>query len=316
VYLPPRPLAVETWQFDSNGIIARSWRTPFRAVAIRNLTTGPVTATSGPPAAAADPGGPAVASIPAGAGEVVELAGHALTLYGPPGGSVTIEVYRRTIRPAYRMSTAPTPPPTPPTIVQDLAGSENATPTLTLTPAAPFTPGHGLTLCVDINLIAGISAVTSDNGDIWQRIEQALEPSGNPLAAELWYCHATAGGSPTITVTASGDSTITVCDLSEWSTPLTAVIGQSAANQGTGATWSLDTVNAGISGLTLWTMCNNDHGPTGAPPAGFTALAGNTGQGFDGFIEFGYLTGPAITTAGGDTTGTSGWAAAIAVLTA
>lgn len=167
-------------------------------------------------------------------------------------------------------------------------------------------------MCFDVNLAGGLTSIASDNGDVWERIAQALTGSSNPLAAELWYCKSSVGGKPTITVTATGTATITAWDLTEWDAQFGDVVSKATGGDSTG-TWSLADVIAGADDLTLFTMCNNDNNATNTPPPGFVPLAGNGSGSYVGYIEFGYLNGAASTQAGG-TVGANGWAAAIAVL--
>lgn len=109
--IPPEILAAETWQFDAAGIIARFWRVPYGSVAVTSYSTAPIVVSSSPMAVAPPSGGPGVAVVAAGAAEVCNVAGRALTLYGNPGDTVCIEVYRGSAAPAWRRSGATPPPP-------------------------------------------------------------------------------------------------------------------------------------------------------------------------------------------------------------
>lgn len=203
------------------------------------------------------------------------------------------------------------------TLVQDSTSTDNfSSGTVAITPLTGVTAGHGLTLLLDVNLAVELTSITSDNSDVWQRLVAAINaPAGfNPLVSEIWYCKSSAGGSPTLTLTAAGDSGVTKWDVTEWDGPFTAA-GDIASGNDLTTDWALDPVTAGTGDLTLFTLADNDGaGATGAPPSGFTGLAASTGD-FSAYMAFGYLADAATTTGSGVVGGTNGWSAVIGVLT-
>jgi len=95
-------LACETWQFDSHGVITRSWHVPFASVAVdARASTQPVTVTSSPVSEVIPTSGVGLAVIPTGKAAVCNIAGRALTLYGKAGDTVTIQVFPAAQSPAW-----------------------------------------------------------------------------------------------------------------------------------------------------------------------------------------------------------------------
>lgn len=203
------------------------------------------------------------------------------------------------------------------TLVQDATGVDNLAPTATITPLTGVTAGHGLTLLFDVNLTAGLTSITSSNGDTWEHVVTGIMSTAgfNPLASEIWYCKSSAGGSPTLTLTAAASSSVTKWDVTEWSGPFTAAAAVASGSALT-TSWTLGSVTAATGDLTLFTLANNDgSGMTGAPPSGFSTMAGSTGF-YSAYMAFGYLNTAATTTGSGTVGGTNGWSAVAGVLTA
>lgn len=86
-------LEVGTFLLDAEGQLTRAYNTPIGSVAVVNLSDADVTVTSSPPTSSAPPIGRGIQVIPAGAWFSVPIAARHFTLYGAPGGRVSIQVF-------------------------------------------------------------------------------------------------------------------------------------------------------------------------------------------------------------------------------
>ena len=86
-------LEVCTATFDSGAFITRSYHAAAGSVEVANLSTHPVTVSSGGPAGAAPAGGRGVAIVQAGVKSTIALASTSFTLYGTAGDQVTFQVF-------------------------------------------------------------------------------------------------------------------------------------------------------------------------------------------------------------------------------
>lgn len=95
-----------TYAFDAEGTFSRTYRVPYGAVAVENLTAADVTLEAGPSRgeapAVAQTVGPGIFTIQPDRAGVYNVSGHTLTVYGPAGESVALQVFARPQPPAWR----------------------------------------------------------------------------------------------------------------------------------------------------------------------------------------------------------------------
>lgn len=84
---------------DASGQWSRSWQVPFAGVVVANLGSAEVVVVAGSAAAGAPASGAGMQVVGSGCKSGFALAENALTLYGPAGARVAVEVYTRPIAP-------------------------------------------------------------------------------------------------------------------------------------------------------------------------------------------------------------------------
>lgn len=95
-------LACELVKFDATGQVTRGYGTPYGSVAVANhSTTGDVTVHASGPGASAPGTGPSIGFVKKATAAVLNLTGHALTLYGTAGESCTVQVFTKAQPPAF-----------------------------------------------------------------------------------------------------------------------------------------------------------------------------------------------------------------------
>lgn len=90
-----------TIRLDANGSWTRNWQVQYRAVAVGNLSTGLVTVTVGGLADGPPGPGPGTHQLGSGKAAVFAMAGNSLTIYGPAGASVDVQVFTSAMPPNY-----------------------------------------------------------------------------------------------------------------------------------------------------------------------------------------------------------------------
>lgn len=93
-------LASELVTLDANGLATREYGAAFGSLAVASFG-GALVVAAGSPGASAPGSGTAVSLVGAGMARVINMTGHALTLYGTPGTQVTLEVFTYPQPPAY-----------------------------------------------------------------------------------------------------------------------------------------------------------------------------------------------------------------------
>lgn len=94
-------LATELVVFDAAGQWTKSWSVPYGSVSLANHGTGTVTIASGGPQSSAPTSGVGVHLVGANAGDVVNMTGHDLTLYGIAGEKASVSVFTKTQPPDF-----------------------------------------------------------------------------------------------------------------------------------------------------------------------------------------------------------------------
>lgn len=93
-------LAVETQPIPAEGYLTREFGVPIGAVKIVNLGAQRMTVHAAGPGGQAPTNGVGVAVVPAGAHDVIPVAGHQFTIYGTAGDSATFHVFAGAVRPS------------------------------------------------------------------------------------------------------------------------------------------------------------------------------------------------------------------------
>lgn len=95
-----------TYRLDESGAITRTYRVPFAGVAVENRTDADIVlepSTSRGEAPAPEQAiGPGIFTLGPDRAGTYNIAGHTLTIYGTPGGTVSLQVFARPQPPAWR----------------------------------------------------------------------------------------------------------------------------------------------------------------------------------------------------------------------
>lgn len=178
-------LGAEVAQFDASGQLTRSYNVPIGSVAVTNHTTTDVTVSNGPPQGSAPGGGPGQGLVSSRTFAVLNVgASRDLTLYGPAGGTITLQVFTRP-QPPHVASIGGGPAATAPTVVNSgratvtTAGTRiqlpaNAAVGVTITPwrtntGLIYVGGSAVAAVVSMGLPAavGVSFDIGNTGAIW-----------------------------------------------------------------------------------------------------------------------------------------------------
>jgi hypothetical protein len=91
----------------------------------------------------------------------------------------------------------------------------------TFSPTNAIVAGHGYTILIS-TITAGVSTITANNGDTIVKAK-AQENTTSVVSSEVWYCAASLGGIPTITITNSAADGNLRYQFNEWNQALGAV---------------------------------------------------------------------------------------------